>query len=50
MTLRSLLPEAVDAYVHQVATREAPLQCRLREETAKLLMAMMQIGVDQGRE
>ncbi len=48
MTLRSLLPEAVDAYVHQVATRETSLQRRLREETAKLPMAVMQIGVDQG--
>jgi len=48
MSLRSLLPDAVDAYIHNVATRETPLQCRLRAETAKLPNAGMQIGSDQG--
>ena len=48
MSLRSLLPDAVDAYLHNVATRETPLQRRLRDETAKLPMAGMQIGSDQG--
>jgi predicted O-methyltransferase YrrM len=48
MTARSLLPDAVDAYVHDVATRETPLQRRLRAETAKLPNAVMQIGSDQG--
>jgi predicted O-methyltransferase YrrM len=48
MSLRSLLPDAVDAYVHDVATRETPLQRRLRDETAKLPNAGMQIGSDQG--
>ena len=48
MSLRSLLPDVVDAYLHNVATRETPLQRRLRDETARLPMAGMQIGSDQG--
>ena len=48
MSLRSLLPEGVDTYVQSVAHTETPLQRRLRDETAKLPMGMMQIGVDQG--
>jgi predicted O-methyltransferase YrrM len=48
MSLRSLLPDAVDDYVHNIATRETPLQRRLRDETAKLPNAGMQIGSDQG--
>ncbi len=48
MSLRSLLPEAVDNYIHHVATSETPLQRRLRDETAKLPAAGMQIGADQG--
>jgi predicted O-methyltransferase YrrM len=48
MSLRSLLPDAVDEYIHRVATRETTLQQRLREETAKLPDAGMQIGADQG--
>src|SRR5260221_5621723 len=48
MSLRSLLPDAVDAYVHDVAARETPLLRRLRDETAKLPNAGMQIGSDQG--
>jgi O-methyltransferase len=45
---RSLLPDAVDSYLHNVAHAETPLQRRLREETAKLPMGLMQIGADQG--
>jgi predicted O-methyltransferase YrrM len=45
---RSLLPEAVDTYVHTVAHAETPLQRRLRDETAKLPSGGMQIGADQG--
>ena len=48
MSLRSLLPEAVDDYVRNIATRETALQKRLRDETAKLPGAGMQIGADQG--
>ncbi len=36
------------AYVAQYGAREVPAQIRCREETAKLPMAQMQIGPDQG--
>jgi len=48
MSLRSLLPDVVDDYIHRVATRESALQKRLRDETAKLPGAGMQIGADLG--
>jgi len=48
MSLRSLLPDVVDKYIHRVATRETALQQRLREETSKLPGAGMQIGADLG--
>jgi predicted O-methyltransferase YrrM len=48
MGVRSLLPDEVERYVGEVITKETPLQKRLRAETAKLPMAMMQIGPDQG--
>ena len=48
MARRSLLPEAIERYVGETITREMPLQQRLRAETAKLPMGMMQIGPDQG--
>jgi len=48
MSLRSLLPDAVDNYVRNVTTCETPLQKRLREETSRLPGAGMQIGADQG--
>jgi predicted O-methyltransferase YrrM len=48
MSLRSLLPEAVDNYLQNVATSETPLERRLREETARLPNGGMQIGADQG--
>src|SRR3989440_78869 len=48
MSLRSLLPEAVENYVSAVATRETTLQKRLREETATMRGAGMQIGADEG--
>ncbi len=44
---RSLLPEAVEAYVSSLS-RETEVQARLRAETAKLPAARMQIGADQG--
>lgn len=44
---RSLLPEAVEKYVSFLAS-ETDVQKRLRAETAKLPMAGMQIGADQG--
>ena len=48
MGARSLLPDEIERYVGEVVTKETPLQKRLRAETAKLPMGMMQIGPDQG--
>ena len=48
MPRRSLLPEVVENYVSAVITRETDLQRRLREETASMRGAGMQIGADQG--
>jgi caffeoyl-CoA O-methyltransferase len=48
MAKRSLLPDAVERYVTEVLPRETPVQQRLRQETAKLPQAGMQIGADQG--
>jgi predicted O-methyltransferase YrrM len=48
MGARSLLPDEIERYVGETITKETPLQKRLRAETAKLPMAMMQIGPDQG--
>jgi caffeoyl-CoA O-methyltransferase len=48
MGRRSLLPDAVERYLGEVVTRETPIQRRLRAETARLPMAGMQIGPDQG--
>ena len=48
MIRRSLLPEAVEFYVGQVATKETALQKQLRKVTKKLPNAGMQLGPDQG--
>jgi predicted O-methyltransferase YrrM len=48
MSKRSLVSEAVEHYAFNVIARETPLQKRLREETARLPEAQMQIGPDQG--
>jgi predicted O-methyltransferase YrrM len=45
---RSLLPDAIEAYVTRTITRETSLRQRLREETASLPEAGMQVGPDQG--
>jgi caffeoyl-CoA O-methyltransferase len=42
------ITEKVHAYIEQVGVREHPALAHCREETAKLPMAMMQIGPDQG--
>jgi len=47
VTKRTQLPDAIEHYVSEVVTRETPLQKRLREETAKLPNAGMQIGPDE---
>jgi predicted O-methyltransferase YrrM len=44
---RSLLPPQLDDYVRSVGARETPVQRRLREATAALPQAGMQIGPDQ---
>jgi predicted O-methyltransferase YrrM len=44
---RSVLPETIDAYVRGVGARETEVQRRLREETARLPQAGMQIGADE---
>lgn len=48
MVGRSLLPEVIERYVSEFITQETPIQQRLRAETAKLPMGIMQIGPDQG--
>ncbi len=45
---RSLLPDAIETYVCETVGRETQLQKRLREETARLPEAGMQIGADLG--
>lgn len=50
MTRKSfLLPESLVNYYDRVAFREPPLLARLREETAALPMARMQIAPEQGQ-
>ena len=44
---RSLLPAPLDDYVRTVGARETDVQRRLREETAQLPQAGMQIGADE---
>jgi len=48
MGARSLLPDNIERYVGETIAKETPVQKRLRAETAKLPMAGMQIGPDQG--
>lgn len=47
MGKRSLAPDAVEHYVCEAISRETAVQRRLREETARLPQANMQIGPDQ---
>jgi predicted O-methyltransferase YrrM len=47
MVKRSLLPDFVEHYVAQVATKEIEVQQRLRKETETLPNAGMQLGPDQ---
>jgi predicted O-methyltransferase YrrM len=44
---RSVLPDSIDAYVRSIGARESAVQRRLREETARLPQAGMQIGADE---
>ena len=43
------LPEELYAYLLQISVREPPIMTRLRDETASLEKARMQIGPDQGQ-
>ncbi len=47
MDKRSLVPDSVEDYVFQLMAGESPVERRLREETARLPQANMQIGPDQ---
>lgn len=47
MPRKSLVPDGIARYVHEVMTRETPIQRRLREETALLPRARMQVAPDQ---
>jgi predicted O-methyltransferase YrrM len=47
MGLKSLIPEAVETYVNDVVTRETPAQRRLRDETARMPNAYLQVSVEQ---
>jgi predicted O-methyltransferase YrrM len=44
-----LFPAALNAYYSRVAVREPPLLQRLREETASLPLARMQIAAEEGQ-
>ena len=44
---RSVLPDAIDHYVRTIGARETPVQRELREVTARLPEAGMQIGADE---
>ncbi|MGC1783889.1 MAG: class I SAM-dependent methyltransferase [Acidobacteriaceae bacterium] len=47
MEKRSLVPDAVEHYVFRLMSGESEIEQRLRQETAKLPHANMQIGPDQ---
>jgi predicted O-methyltransferase YrrM len=50
MSMRmSALPDDVQQYILKASTRESPVLARLREATAPLPEAEMQIGADQGQ-
>jgi len=47
MGLKSLIPESVERYINDVVTRETPAQRGLRDETAAMERAVMQISAEQ---
>jgi len=48
MIRKTVVPEAIERYVHCVFSKETPVQQRLRAETARMPHGAMQIGPDQG--
>ena len=48
MARRSIIADDIDSYVTQTLVKETPIQRRLRAETLKLPLGLMQIGADQG--
>ena len=44
-----MFSEALAAYYNKIAVRESPLLARLRQETARLPMARMQIAAEEGQ-
>jgi len=48
MGFRSIVTDAIETYLTETLAKETPLQRRLREETRKLPLGVMQIGPDQG--
>lgn len=48
MTKRMLVSDPIEQYVERFGSRETPVRQRLRDETAGLPQAGMQIGADQG--
>jgi predicted O-methyltransferase YrrM len=49
MSASFLFPDQLEAYYNRVAVREPPLLARLREETARLPAAQMQIAAEEGQ-
>ena len=47
MNKNPILSDTIDNYLRDVITRESPVQRRLREETSRLPMAVMQTTPDQ---
>jgi len=48
MARRSIIADDIDSYVTGTLGKETPIQRRLRAETVKLPLGLMQIGSDQG--
>jgi predicted O-methyltransferase YrrM len=47
MGFRSIATDAIESYLTETLAKETPVQRRLREETRKLPLGVMQIGPDQ---
>src|SRR5689334_6400878 len=47
MNKNPVIPDTIDRYLRDIITRETPTQRRLREETSRLPMSVMQTTPDQ---